>query len=324
VVDVSSPIREQAVRPNQPLYFPRDPRMLDESMSDVRSKAFPVIAIATATVAVLLSMIALIVVARRSPKSSDGAIALETTVAAADIVKLKRDTFELAKDGEEVIGVRVVDDKLREALGLQRTDVITALAGRAIHREYDLTDAVVGSSTLDASMLYVDLLRDDQPLLLRWKLDGSLRTMRKNDSASQPAKPTDPLANPFGGYGGSLTARDPLLDTIKKYDTFHYELPKSTVERALANPMDFAKGARVVPAMSMGRTEGMKLYAIRPNSIYAALGFSNGDLIRTVNGFELTGMDKALEIYTRLRDASSLEIEIVRRGRDETIRIDIR
>ncbi len=254
-------------------------------MIDDRPKA-PAIAIATATVAVGLSMIALVIVAMRSPKDSEGgALAFETTVAAADVIKLKRDTLEVAKEDGAAIGVRIVDGKLREALGLHATDVITALSGRSVKRESDVTEAVLGASTADASVLHVDVLREGQPLLLRWKLDDNLRTMRKNDSTSRPpsaGSSIDPLVNP---YGGSLTARDPLLDTIKKIDDFNYELPKSTIERALANPMDFAKGARVVPGMSMGRVEGMKLYAIRPNSIYAALGFDNGDLLRTVNGF---------------------------------------
>jgi S1-C subfamily serine protease len=290
----------------------------------------PVIAIVTASVAVTLSLIALVVVAARSTKATDpGALAFETAISAGDVVKLKRNTVEVVKEDGSVTGVRITDDKLRDALGLRSDDVIAALAGRAIKREFDVPDAVHGAGMLDAEVLYVDVIRDGKPMLLRWKLDDSLRAARKIDNSSRPPKDgmsatTDPLANPFDRYGGSLTARDPMLDTIKKIDEFHYEIPKSTVDRALANPLDVAKGARVVPGISMGRPEGFKLYAIRPNSIYAALGFANGDLVRAVNGFELTTADKALEIYTKLKDATSLEVEITRRGREETIRIDIR
>lgn len=301
--------------------------MLDGPMTD--QPRVPLIAIATACVAVLLSLIALVVVARRSTRGSDpGALAFETSIAAAEVVKLERDTVEVVKEDGSVTGVRVTDDALRDALGLRPYDVIAALAGRAIKRELDIVDAVRGASSFDAEVLYVDVVRDGKPLLLRWKLDDSLRSVRKIDGMSRTPRDSsstrDPLPNPFGSYGGSLTSRDPLLDTIRKLDDFHYEIPKSTVDRALANPMDFAKGARVVPGVSMGRTVGLKLYAVRPSSIYAALGFSNGDLVRTINGFEISSMDKALELYTRLKDATSLEIELTRRGREETIRIDIR
>ncbi len=277
----------------------------------------PTIAIATATLALVMGTIALVVVVTRSPKMPEGgATAFETTVSAADVVKLRRDSLELAKDEGGIVGAKVLDGSLRAALGLQVDDVIAAIAGRPIKTEQDINTMIRGLTALDPTMLYVDVVRDGEPILLRWKLDDNLRTMRRNDQTSRP--PSD-VSDP-----DPVDDLQAAIDAIRKIDDNHYELPKSTVEAVLINPMAMAKGARVVPAMSMGKVEGFKLYAIRPSSIYAKLGFSNGDTLRTINGFELTSADKALEIYTRLRDATSLEIELTRRGSDETIRIDIR
>ncbi len=140
-----------------------------------------------------------------------------------------------------------------------------------------------------------------------------------------PRTGTNPFDDPFSSsYGGSLMARDPLLDTVRKIDDTHYEIPHSSVDRVLANPADFAKGARVVPAIKDGHPDGLKLYAIRPNSIYAVLGFNNGDTIRSVNGFELDDPAKALEIYSKVRDATSLEFELIRRGLPAVISISIK
>ena len=80
---------------------------------------------------------------------------------------------------------------------------------------------------------------------------------------------------------------------IKKIDDTTYEIDKSLVDKVLANPMAVAKGARVVPAVKNGKPDGFKLYAIRPSSVYAKLGLSNGDTIQSINGFELTTADKA-------------------------------
>lgn len=287
----------------------------------------PQIAIATACVALVLALIALVVVARRSTNISDpSALAFETAVDAKDVAKLRRDVIDISKQNDEVVGAVVTDDNLRIALGLREGDVITALAGRTINRELDVTEAVAGAASFDADTIYVDVARGGEMLVLRWKLDGSLRAVRREDSSSstRPSRPTRPsLGIPSPDPFASGNARDPVLDTIRKVDVLHYEIPKSTVDRVFANPMDFAKGARVVPGMSMGRVEGLKLYAIRPNSIYGAIGLENGDLVRTVNGFELGSMDKVLELYTKLRDATTLEIELTRRGSDKTIRIDI-
>lgn len=111
---------------------------------------------------------------------------------------------------------------------------------------------------------------------------------------------------------------------IKKIDDNTYEIDKSLVEKVLANPMAVAKGARVVPAVKNGKPDGFKLYAIRPSSAFAKLGLSNGDTLQSINGFELTSADKALEVYTKLREATSLEMEVTRRGKPVTLKYTIR
>ncbi len=114
-----------------------------------------------------------------------------------------------------------------------------------------------------------------------------------------------------------------IARTIHRVDDVTYKLDRALLERLLANPMAFAKGARVVPAVKNSKPSGFKLYAIRPGSLFAALGLTNGDTILSVNGFELTSADRALEVYSKLREASALEIEIERRGKRLTLRYAI-
>lgn len=111
---------------------------------------------------------------------------------------------------------------------------------------------------------------------------------------------------------------------IKRIDDNNYEIDKALVEKVLLNPMAVAKGARVVPAVKNGKPDGFKLYAIRPSSVFAKLGLTNGDTLQAINGFELTSADKALEVYTKLREATSLEVEVTRRGKSTTLKYQIR
>jgi len=111
---------------------------------------------------------------------------------------------------------------------------------------------------------------------------------------------------------------------IKKLDETNYEIDKALVEKVLLNPMAIAKGARVVPSMKNGKPDGFKLYAIRPSSAFAKLGLTNGDTLQSINGFELTSADKALEVYTKLREATSLEVEGTRRGKTFTLKYTIK
>jgi len=121
------------------------------------------------------------------------------------------------------------------------------------------------------------------------------------------------------------TSFDPALISriVKKSDT-SYEIPKDVIDAALANPMALAKGARVVPAVNAGKPDGFKLYAIRPSSVFAALGLQNGDTLKKISGFELTSADKALEAYTKIRDAKKITVEITRRGAPITLTYTIK
>jgi general secretion pathway protein C len=111
---------------------------------------------------------------------------------------------------------------------------------------------------------------------------------------------------------------------IKTIDETHRTVSRALVDKILANPMAVAKGARIVPAVKNGKPDGFKLYAIRPSSMYARLGLMNGDTLQAVNGFELTSADQALEVYTKLREATSLEIELMRRGKPVKLFISIK
>jgi S1-C subfamily serine protease len=293
-----------------------------------------VIAIGAAVVALVTSLAAVIVVVSRkadatpAPKAaaSDNLTVVQKRVPADEVAKLKRPAVEAVTDKGKTIGVKVVDDKLRAALGLAGDDVITAIAGRTIKREFDVYDAVLGMSLMDSSVIYVDIVRAGTPQLVRWQLDGDLRSARRATDVVPPSPiptpppPIDPLPNPY--------APDPddqaIVDSVRKLDDTHVEIPRSTVDRVLTNPMAIAKGVRIVPAVKNGRPDGMKLYAIRPNSLWAALGFQNGDTVHSINGVELDDASKALDAYTKLRDTTRLEIELSRRGRPEILVITIR
>lgn len=143
--------------------------------------------------------------------------------------------------------------------------------------------------------------------------------------ATAPTAPPPVAAEtPPAGEGSGDELQASIDNGIKKIDDSTYEIDRSLVDKVLANPMGVAKGARLVPAVKNGKPDGFKLYAIRPNSVYSKLGLQNGDTLQSINNFELTSVDKALEVYTKLREASSLEIEIVRRGKQEKLKYSIR
>lgn len=101
---------------------------------------------------------------------------------------------------------------------------------------------------------------------------------------------------------------------IKQLDDNNYVVPRAEIDKTLSNLNDVAMQARIVPAFKDGQAQGFKLFSIRPDSIYSKIGVQNGDVIKRINGFDLNSPEKALEVYSKLKEASRIEIEIERNG----------
>lgn len=102
---------------------------------------------------------------------------------------------------------------------------------------------------------------------------------------------------------------------VEKLSEKRYRLSRNLLDELLANPTLLSRSARLVPSYKDGKAQGFKLFAIRPSSILASLGFKNGDTLARINGHELSSPDKALEVYTKIRDANKIECDLVRRGK---------
>jgi general secretion pathway protein C len=104
----------------------------------------------------------------------------------------------------------------------------------------------------------------------------------------------------------------------------HCTVRRWLLDRALQRSRELAACARIVPSLVDGRPNGFKLYAIRPGSLLARLQVQNGDTIQRVNGLELIAPERPLEIYTRVRAARELVVDLERRGRPRRLFYTIR
>ena len=114
-----------------------------------------------------------------------------------------------------------------------------------------------------------------------------------------------------------------LNDGIEKISDTQFNIQRSLVDKVLANQGSLMKTARVIPHEEDGRVVGMRLYGIRRTSLLGRLGVRNGDMLRTINGFDMTSPDSALEAYTRLRTADKLTLMVKRQNKDMTIEYNI-
>ncbi len=116
----------------------------------------------------------------------------------------------------------------------------------------------------------------------------------------------------------SSSSSSELSEQIQRTGDNEYTIAQEALDGTMSNLNEIATQARIVPAFEDGEAQGFKLFSIRPGSVYAEIGIQNGDVVRSINGFEINSPDRALEVYQRLRDSQRVEVEIVRRG--QTIR----
>jgi len=110
------------------------------------------------------------------------------------------------------------------------------------------------------------------------------------------------------------TSRADASSDIREVTPNNYEIPRNELEKTLGNLNEMATQARIMPAFKDGVSQGFRLYSIRPNSFYQKIGIQNGDIVRRINGFDMDSPEKALELYSKLRDSSRIDIEIERNG----------
>ncbi|AFE05079.1 general secretion pathway protein C [Corallococcus coralloides DSM 2259] len=137
-------------------------------------------------------------------------------------------------------------------------------------------------------------------------VDGRLEYVDGSGSVPPVAVNVHPGAAQPGGSSLGRGIRETGPDT--------YAVPREDVTEALTHLNELSMQARVVPAFKDGRPMGFKLFSIREESFYSRLGLRNGDVLQRINGLDLDSPDKALEAFTKLRDARRIELQIERGG----------
>jgi len=134
--------------------------------------------------------------------------------------------------------------------------------------------------------------------------------MASTEMAPPPESP--PTPSPSGGSGG--LSDDELSQGITQVSDTQYNVARSLLDKVLSNQSELMRAARIIPYEENGRVIGVKVYGIRRSSLLGKLGVQNGDVLRTINGFDLSSPDSALEAYTKLREMDQFTIAMVRRG----------
>lgn len=103
-----------------------------------------------------------------------------------------------------------------------------------------------------------------------------------------------------------------------------YVVDRRELDAAVGNFSQLATQVRMVPNFSDGKPDGFRLFNIRPNSLFSRLGLANGDIIRRVNGLEISGAEQAMQAFVQLREAANINLDLTRANRNLTLNFEVR
>jgi hypothetical protein len=122
------------------------------------------------------------------------------------------------------------------------------------------------------------------------------------------------LLRPAPGARASQLASAAIADGVRQTGPHRYEIQRAVVDRLLQGGIT-PPWPRVVPRTRDGAPAGFRLFGVRDDSPFHAIGLANGDTLMEVNGRSITTPDSALAAYGALRAADQISLVLERDGR---------
>jgi general secretion pathway protein C len=158
-----------------------------------------------------------------------------------------------------------------------------------------------------------------------WLAGGSGLCQAKMFAPAGPERPA-PVASaaPPPASGGPGAVDPSISKGIQKVSATEFNIDRGVVDKILENQAELMRQARIVPEQENGKMVGIRLFGVRPDTLLGVLGMQNGDRLQTINGFDMTSPEKALEAYARLRTADHLTVQINRSGQNTNLDYNIK
>jgi general secretion pathway protein C len=96
-------------------------------------------------------------------------------------------------------------------------------------------------------------------------------------------------------------------------------LNQKTVNENLSDLKSLTNQAVVRPFLDKGVQEGYIISNIVPNSLYEKMGLQNGDIIIDVNNNRMQNANDVMQVLNSMQSGSSIDLNVKRNGKTETI-----
>jgi len=152
--------------------------------------------------------------------------------------------------------------------------------------------------------------------------NGREEILEKDEDQTVTAPAAARRARPTRATKSRTAVQGPV--TVRKVGDNNFVMDRREVEGILQDFNKLLTQIRVVPHFADGKADGFKIFNIRPGSFFASLGMVNGDIIKRVNGLDITGPEQALQMFQQLRDESQVTVDLERFRKNLTLQYEIR
>jgi len=116
---------------------------------------------------------------------------------------------------------------------------------------------------------------------------------------------------------GSSAARNKKLP-VSRYPR-KIKLRSDQIQNAMENLGELMEQATLRPHIEAGQPAGISITGIKPNAIFRRMRLRNGDVITGVNGNSIGSVEDAARVFEELSSGSNIQLQIKRRGREQTL-----
>jgi general secretion pathway protein C len=109
-------------------------------------------------------------------------------------------------------------------------------------------------------------------------------------------------------------------DGIRKIGAYSYEIDQSALDKALGNVAKLMTEAKALPKVdAAGNISGFEMVYIKDKSLFEKIGIEKMDVLTRINGYDLSSLEKALELFSKLRYSDKFTIDMLRGGSPTTL-----
>ena len=123
--------------------------------------------------------------------------------------------------------------------------------------------------------------------------------------------------------GGRASNRSPRSSSSRKLPVSSYprkiKLKGAQIEKAMENLGQLMEQANLRPHIVDGQPAGISITGIKPNAIFRKMRLRNGDVITGLNGGSIESVEDAVKVVEQLSSGSNIQLQIKRRGREQTL-----